>query len=339
MNPKVSIIVPCYKVEKYLERCIKSLLSQSIRDIEIILVDDGSPDNVPLLCDKFAENDSRIKVIHKVNEGLGYARNAGLKIATGDYIAFVDSDDYVSKDMYLDLYNNAICNNADIVYCGFMIEYKTNKWKFSKEVSNKQSFEGSKIKSFLFDMIASDCKENKERIYNPSVWHAIYKSSVIKNNNISFLSERDVVSEDIAFHVDILSVAKKVVYIPNCYYFYCKNLSSLSNSFNINKYGRFKSLYFYINRKFLDDNEGEKRATRFFIGYTRQYIRNLLNSNVSNKKEILKSIVYDEIWSEISTKYPPKYFNFPKNLIHWLFLNKKIMALVFFIRIINIFHK
>ena len=100
MTPKVSIIVPCWNVEKYLDRCIDSLVSQTLREIEIILVDDDSPDSVPEMCERWAEKDSRIKVIHKSNAGAGYARNSGLEVATGEYVAFVDSDDYIEPTMY-----------------------------------------------------------------------------------------------------------------------------------------------------------------------------------------------------------------------------------------------
>ena len=122
--PKISIIVPVYNVEQYINRCIDSLLGQTLKDIEIILVDDGSPDQCPQICDEYARKDSRIKVIHKKNNGLGYARNSGLELATGEYIAFVDSDDYVNINMYEKLYNETINNNFDIVYCGFIVENK-----------------------------------------------------------------------------------------------------------------------------------------------------------------------------------------------------------------------
>ena len=98
-RPKVSIIVPIYNVERFLDRCMDSLLNQTLKDIEIIMVDDGSPDNCPQMCDEYAKNDSRVKVIHKKNAGLGMARNSGLEIATGEYVAFVDSDDYVDCHM------------------------------------------------------------------------------------------------------------------------------------------------------------------------------------------------------------------------------------------------
>jgi glycosyltransferase involved in cell wall biosynthesis len=118
MKPIISIIVPIYNVEKYLDRCITSLRNQTLKNIEIILVDDGSPDNCPNLCDKYAQQDYRIKVIHQKNKGLGLARNAGIDIAQGKYIAFVDSDDYVSTKMYEQLYNESLKQDFDIIYCG-----------------------------------------------------------------------------------------------------------------------------------------------------------------------------------------------------------------------------
>lgn len=116
-NPKISIIVPVYKVEKYLERCIESILQQTYRNIEIILVDDGSPDNCPEICDKFAKMDKRIQVIHKPNGGVSSARNAGLEAATGEYIGFADSDDWIEKEMYESLLNTILETGTSVSVC------------------------------------------------------------------------------------------------------------------------------------------------------------------------------------------------------------------------------
>ena len=118
-SPKVSIIVPIYNVEKYLATCIKSLQNQSLKDLEIILVDDESPDNCPKLCNEYAKTDSRIKVIHKKNEGLGFARNSGLNIAEGEFVSFLDSDDYIDLNAYEELYELAKSNNLDAIYYKF----------------------------------------------------------------------------------------------------------------------------------------------------------------------------------------------------------------------------
>lgn len=117
MNKKISVIVPVYNVEKYLNRCVDSILAQTYQNLEIILVDDGSPDNCPQICDNYVQKDSRIKVIHKENGGLSSARNAGLDIATGDYIGFVDSDDYIAPDIYSQLYDRIKGDKSYIANC------------------------------------------------------------------------------------------------------------------------------------------------------------------------------------------------------------------------------
>ena len=136
-TPKISIIVPIYNVEAYLDRCMQSLIMQTLREIEIIMVDDESPDNCPTICDNYAKQDSRIKVIHKKNGGLGFARNSGLEIATGKYIAFLDSDDFVDISMYETLYNTATQYNLDTVFCGFN-QYSSYNIK-SKQNNNQKS--------------------------------------------------------------------------------------------------------------------------------------------------------------------------------------------------------
>lgn len=124
---KLSIIVPVYKVEKYLDRCVQSILGQTFEDFELILVDDGSPDSCGKMCEDWAGKDSRIKVIHKKNGGLSDARNAGLDIAQGEYIGFVDSDDYIKPDMYEILVSNLEDCPADIQYVGMLMFMQTEK--------------------------------------------------------------------------------------------------------------------------------------------------------------------------------------------------------------------
>lgn len=121
--PELSIIVPIYKVEKYLPKCIESILNQSFTDFELILVDDGSPDYCGLICDEYAGKDSRVKVIHQNNQGVSAARNAALDVAAGRYLGFVDADDWIEKDMYQTMLQTAFANGADVVICG--IQYFT----------------------------------------------------------------------------------------------------------------------------------------------------------------------------------------------------------------------
>ena len=123
-SPKISIIVPVYKVEKYLCRCLDSIVAQTFTDWECILIDDGSPDNSGKICDEYAEKDGRFRVIHQENAGVSAARNAGLDAARGEWIGFVDSDDWVESNMYEYLYNNALETKSDVVICGFVGQHK-----------------------------------------------------------------------------------------------------------------------------------------------------------------------------------------------------------------------
>lgn len=121
---EISIIVPVYKVEPYLRKCVDSILAQTFTDFEVILVDDGSPDNSGKICDEYASKDSRVRVIHKKNGGLSSARNAGIDVARGKYLGFVDSDDYIEKDMYELLYDNIVKEQADLSICGIYDVYE-----------------------------------------------------------------------------------------------------------------------------------------------------------------------------------------------------------------------
>lgn len=314
MKPKVSIVVPVYNVEKYLDRCIKSLISQTLKEIEIILVDDGSPDNCPTICDTYAIRDKRIKVIHKKNEGLGYARNSGIEIAEGQFIAFIDSDDYVDREMFEDLYCNATKLNSDTVFCGFFRENKKGViLKKVQEVERIEIFEGqAEIKEILLDMIGTEPSCKNDRRKSVSVWHAIYSKKLIFKHKILFCSERKYISEDLVFHIDYLTKANKICYIPNCLMHYIsENSSSLTNSYLPDRYKKAKELFLYIRTKLSDlellDEDSDNRAKRMLIGYTRSAIFHICNQNHENIDLKLREITSDKIWKDILVDYPVQY--------------------------------
>ena len=170
-NMKISIIVPIYNVEKYLDKCIKSIVNQSFKNLEIILVDDGSLDNCPAICDEWTKKDYRIKVIHKENGGLSDARNAGLSVASGDYIAFVDSDDYIEPDMYEKLLKVAIDNNCDIVSCKLRMVYEND----INLIANDDT--GEVIYYSTEDAISALIDDKIRQV----VWNKLYKADIIKN--------------------------------------------------------------------------------------------------------------------------------------------------------------
>lgn len=231
---KVSIIVPCYGVEKYLDCCMESLVNQTLKDIEIILVDDGSPDRVPQICDEWAQKDPRIKVIHKKNAGLGYARNSGLEIASGEYVAFVDSDDYVDIRMYEFLYGNAVANDLDTCYCGYSY-FDGSKETDKVETLKKNTFYKGRenVDKFLFSLIGMPSNSREDHLINVCVWRAIYSMRIIEKNSLRFISEREISSEDIVFHADYLPHALSVGYIPLHLYKYRYNPNSISHSYPV----------------------------------------------------------------------------------------------------------
>ncbi|MBO5850764.1 MAG: glycosyltransferase family 2 protein, partial [Clostridia bacterium] len=198
-NPAVSIIVPVYKVEKYINRCIDSILAQTFNDFELILVDDGSPDNSGAICDECAKKDSRIKVIHKQNGGVSSARNAGIKVAQGEFINFIDSDDTIPVDSLENLINLQKQNDADFVCCGFDM-YSENSFIKTFPFVNKY-IDFSKIKDddarvFLSNLFRGPCAK-------------LYKNNIVQKNNMLF-DENVHIGEDTIFVYDYLSRCKNV---------------------------------------------------------------------------------------------------------------------------------
>lgn len=326
--PKVSIIVPIYNVERYLDRCMQSLLHQTLHDIEIILVDDGSPDQCPRMCEEYAQQDSRIKVIHKENGGLGFARNAGLEIATGEYVAFCDSDDFVEMNMYEKLYEEAISSDADVVFSNFFTETKVGKWIASQEVKERTEWKGKEIEEFMLDMVASAPYVKQERKYQMSVWHSIYRRSILEDHHIRFYSEREVLSEDFPFQMEYLKHAQKVVYLPQAFYHYCSNGGSLTHSFNPDKFGRVKVLYDIMAEQLKYIKGSQQRLDRFYIGYMRYRIMELAASDIKDKRHILANILKEPFWGILRKRYPAKWLPIYPRLIYWFSVHQQTNMLM-----------
>lgn len=296
----ISIIVPVYNVEKYIDRCMTTLLGQTYKNIEVILVDDGSPDGCPKLCDEYAKKDSRVKVVHKENGGLGYARNSGLDIATGEYIAFVDSDDYVTEDMCEKLMSAAMKYNADIVYGGIFYD-ENGVIKRRPGVQQPVIRKDDEVKEFLLDLIAMKPEEKQDTIIEVSVWKAIFRKKIFDDYNIRFVSEREFISEDIIFNIDYISKACSVVLIPEPVYYYCTNPNSLSKSFRVDRFERTKIMYFEIKRKLEGLYEHEtvrERSDRYLIANARFNMKSI----VRHKPVIGKQVMYEAMASIYNDK-------------------------------------
>lgn len=236
MSPKVSVIVPVYKAEKYLNRCVDSIRNQTLEDIEIILVDDESPDSSPAICDEYAKADSRIKVIHKKNAGAGMARNSALEIATGEYVGFTDADDYIDSQMFEELYNAAKKYDAQLVISGTRYVggnvFANSGADEEKNCFDKETvFSEDKIKDLLLGVVGALPNEPEDSRYGTSIWKNLYKRDVIEENNIRFLSEREIMSEDALFTIDFIRFIKSAVGVPGIYYNYFRNEGSISKSY------------------------------------------------------------------------------------------------------------
>lgn len=215
----ISIIVPVYKVEKYLKRCILSITNQTYENLEIILVDDGSPDNCPLICDEMAEKDERIKVIHQENKGLSGARNAGIDIAKGEYIAFVDSDDFIAEDFIEVLYNACISTQSDIAQSKY--EYVTkDELLHSKEEGQLYTYSGIEM---IENMYIPD------GAYFVVAWNKLYKASLFEN--IRYPLGR--IHEDEATTHLLYYKAQRAVFVDRFLYGYFTAEESITrNAFN-----------------------------------------------------------------------------------------------------------
>ena len=235
-TPKVSIIIPVYNTEKYLQRCMDSILGQTLEEIEVILVDDESKAECAALCDKFASEDSRVQVIHKKNGGAGFARNSGLAVARGEYVGFVDSDDYAKPTMFADLYQAATKHGADLVmsgvcYVGGTMFNQADGYVEDTIFQAETVFEQSEMKDLILGVVGALPQEASDSRYGTGLWKNIFKRSVITENELQFVSEREFLSEDTFFIVDFLKHAKRVVGLPKAYYCYCRNGDSISKAY------------------------------------------------------------------------------------------------------------
>jgi len=224
-------------------------MSQTLQDIEIILVDDGSPDNCPQICDDYAKKDSRIKVIHKQNAGLGFARNSGLDIATSKYVAFVDSDDYVHQNMYQTLYEKAEQYNADAVICGFArVNQGVSSHCVIDGMPETEALIDSK-KCYLPEVIGSLPNVCTHQSYGISTCNILFKNKIIQANNLHFVSERKFVSEDLIFQLDFASCASYLLLYPADFYSYCNNNGSLTKRYNPTRFDKQIELCKEIERR------------------------------------------------------------------------------------------
>lgn len=345
MSKLISVIVPVYNVDKYLENCVNTLVNQTYSNLQIILVDDGSTDSSGNICDRLAKEDERIVVVHKDNEGLGMARNTGLDYASGEYVMFVDSDDYTDITMVEKLYNALNNYKADTSYCGYTMAYNSGKQKEIPAYYNNKIFQNEEIiDNVLLEMIAGQPDAKKDAILSMSVWHALYSMKIIKDNNLCFPSEREFISEDIIFDIAYLQKSKCVCYIEDPLYFYrCSNENSLTHQYKKDEFERQKKQIDkmeYELKKFLPEGKFIYRTQRYFLGRYRTCVQKAITESRINKdfnlKEHIKKLTYDSKTQSVIAAYP-----FRKNPIKIRLFNmcvkvKWVYGIIFLTKLSNI---
>ncbi|MCB8566203.1 glycosyltransferase family 2 protein [Fusobacterium ulcerans] len=324
---KISVIVPVYNVEKYIEKCIRSIMEQTLEEIEIIIINDGSPDRSLEIINRLMKEDQRIKVITKKNGGLSSARNTGIKIATGKYIQHIDGDDWVEKDFLKNMYEFAEKENLDIVVSDYYEDYFDGKKKIKKgKKKSEKTIFGSKeyLKDFFYNGDA------------PAMWNKLFKTSLYKENNI-FHPENISIGEDLSTTPKLIYFSKKIGYLKKAFYHYIQNPKSITNTTTgINKCQIFQC-FDLLDEFFKEKNE---KFEDLLYRYSIYHISNFLFFKpMFNNKEYIKGyksfllLISDKRFDENTNRINKikvffikilKYFPYK---ITFLFLNKIVVLL------------
>lgn len=287
--PKVSVIVPIYNVEKYLEKCINSLLSQTLEDIQIILVNDGSKDNSGNIAKEYEKNNKdRVIYVEKENGGLSDARNYGIKYATGDFIAFLDSDDYIEKNAYEEMYNKAIEENADYVECDFIWEFP-NKIRVDKQYPYKNKKE---MLSFV-------------RVV---AWNKLIKRQLIIDNNLEF--PKGLRYEDVEFTYKLIPFINKFAYVDKPFIHYVQREGSIANVQNERTAEIFTVLDNVIEF-YKKNNIYEKYRDELEYNYARYLLCSSLKRMCKIKDKTIREKLLTESWERLNSNFP----NWKENVI------------------------
>lgn len=322
----ISVIVPIYNVEKWLPRCIENILEQPFINIELILVNDGSPDKCGEICDEYAKKDNRITIIHKENGGLSSARNAGIEVATGKYIVFIDPDDEVSKSYFTKLYSVAEDNQCDAVICGYKTvpnhSIITPKFKLNTVMNGRE-----------FVLSSPNIHSSNDLCF---VWRYMYNSSIIKDKNIRF-NEQVFIGEDVIFNLEFLLTAQRVCAISESLYFYTVNNPNSLMRVPYKPNLESSLVLQYKIRKQLSQEFGLLHEGHFKKDMANYYINNIYRLLVNNLKNdpnvninsafrrIMNYEMFSDSLKEIGFSYQ---CNNIKEYIYYLALKFKVYSLI-----------
>lgn len=324
-QPQVSIIVPAYNVENYIERCLNSLVNQTFKDIEIITINDGSTDKSLELLNKYAKEDIRVSVIDLGDEGVSYCRNLGVEKANGKYIMFVDSDDWIDSNMIEAMYKKAEENKLDLVMCSYIREFKDHSKEKRFNLPEEIIYKEDKVKNELLRKLVGPVKEE---LSNPemldalgTVWGKLYRADILKENKLKFVDLSEIGSaEDTLFNIFTFNYLKKVMFLNKPMYHYWRdNPKSVTSQYNPKLKEQRKVFFKYIS-DFLKENN--------FVQVFEEALNNRIctsvlglgliecskNNKISriNKIKNIKKIINEEYVRNAYKNLELKYFS-----IHW----------------------
>ncbi|MGO5498931.1 glycosyltransferase family 2 protein [Catenibacterium mitsuokai] len=343
MNELISIIIPVYNVEKYVETCIRSIIGQTYKNIEIIVVNDGSTDSSLDILNRLYTIDNRIIIINKSNEGVSKARNSGMVHANGQYIMFVDGDDWIEPDMCEKAYNEIKKSNSDIVMWGYKRDFLSNVKENLYFGNEFLEWEGEQCRDLWRRMIGPI----QEQLAQPqitdsmiTVWGKLYRRDVLRGHE--FLDIEVIGIEDAFFNIEVFKNVNKVVYLPNSFYHYRKEVStSLTHSYNKNKVYLWQKMYIKIKKVLLELGENEDciiaLENRIAIGILGLGINISEDTSMSYQEKknefynILNMPHYEHALSRLELRYFPIYWK----IFFYIAKTKKVDLLMLLLVIIN----
>ncbi|MBQ5474789.1 MAG: glycosyltransferase [Lachnospiraceae bacterium] len=287
---KISVIVPAYQVEKDIERCLDSIINQTYKNLEILVIDDGSKDSSGDIADKYASVDSRVRVIHKKNEGLPQARKTGVENATGEYIGFVDADDWIEPDMYQCLMDNMVKNNSDIASIGFFMDYGTRSENVYFPLKSGEVLTPEQAISFIH-------KRSEVMTY---AWNKLYKKEVFKEVDFP---EGNIIGEDYSIVLQAILHSKIVSVCSGCKYHYIQAATTMSKGgFNKERIVSY-NMYMSYRKKLVEQfpslkkeiiNYGmiEEMAIIVSMGKNKKYDQKLIRKIVGDIRKNLGNIIF-----------------------------------------------
>lgn len=287
-NDLISVIVPVYNAEKYLDKCVESITNQTYSNLEIILVDDGSPDNCPARCDEWAKRDSRIRVIHKENNGAAAARNSGIEISTGQYIAFVDSDDYIENDMYLKMMEINQKYDCEMVMCDCVKESAEESNIFTHDIRSGFYDKAQLVNEYFPQLLMKNDVNYPATISNGVI---LFKKNLIDRIKLRY-AEGMRFSEDLLFGAIAVYNANSFYYMKGiAYYHYINNPNSVTHTEYVDKWTLLKALFLKINEYFskATDYDFSKQINISLLFFVYLSIGSISGSNLKMKEKLIET--------------------------------------------------